>query len=110
MDELSRKTLAELASILGIPVEDILSHCRRAELVDARSMIVAYLSERMHARQQDIALLLDISQAAVSKLYSRHRALVGNYSDYRQYFETLLRSFTETEIENNTINHKLKNE
>ena len=83
------ETLADLASKLGVTVEDILSHCRKTELVDARSMIVAILIERPHARQQDIAPLIGISQAAVSKLLARHRALKGFDSRYRTKWEAL---------------------
>lgn len=83
------ETLAAFASKLGVAVEDILSHCRKTELVDARSMIVAILIERPHVRQLDIAALLDISQAAVSKLLARHHALKGFDSRYRMKWEAL---------------------
>ena len=83
---LSKSTLAELASKLGVTVEDILSHCRRAELVDARSMIVAVLLKRPHTRQQDIAPLLGISQAAVSKLLARHQLFMIQYAYYVRRF------------------------
>lgn len=86
---LSKYTLAELAKELGVSEKAILSHCRRVELVDARSMIVAILIERPHVRQQDIAALLDISQAAVSKLLARHRSLMEYNSFYRQAWKAL---------------------
>ena len=84
----TKETLTHLASKLGVTVDDILSHCRKTELVDARSMIVAVLTNRPHTRQQDIAALLGISQAAVSKLLARHRALM-QYTDYKNRFTAL---------------------
>ena len=89
IEKTANETLAELAKELGVSEKAILSHCRRAELVDARSMIVAILIERPHVRQQDIAPLLGISQAAVSKLLARHRALKGFDSRYRMMWEAL---------------------
>jgi predicted XRE-type DNA-binding protein len=89
IEKTANETLATFASKLGVTVEDILSHCRKTELVDARSMIVAILIERPHVRQQDIAPLLGISQAAVSKLLARHRALKGFDSRYRMMWEAL---------------------
>ncbi len=86
---ITKKTLSTLAVCLGMTMDDLLSHCRKAELVDARSMIVAVLIEYTHLRQQDVAPMLDISQAAVSKLYARHRLLMkslGGDPDYQQRF------------------------
>lgn len=88
-NSIQTETLADLASRLGVTVDDILSHCRKTELVDARSMIVAILMNRPHVRQQDIAAMLDISQAAVSKLMARHHALKGFDSRYRMTWEAL---------------------
>lgn len=88
-NSIQTETLADLASRLGVTVDDILSHCRKTELVDARSMIVAILMNRPHVRQQDIAALLDISQAAVSKLLARHRSLMEYNSFYRQAWKAL---------------------
>ena len=102
--------LAELASKLGVSVQDILSHCRKAELVDARSMIVAILLEHTSMRQQDIAPLLDISQAAVSKLLARHNSMMG-YAwghDYKARFEQLEKDIAASESIGNT-NHKTQN-
>lgn len=78
--------LAELAANLEVTVEDILGHRRNAELVDARCMIVALLlNERPRMRQQDIAQLLDISQAAVSKLLARHHTMLSGYGQTCYY-------------------------
>jgi len=86
---IQKETLAELAKKLGVSEQDILSHCRRVDWVDARSMIVAILLNRPHVRQQDVAPLLGISQAAVSKLLARHRRLMEYNSFYRQAWKAL---------------------
>lgn len=86
---LSKTTLADLASMLGVTEQDILSHCRRTELVDARSIIVAFMLKHLGLRQQDVAGLLNISQAAVSKLMTRHQLFLEQkrfYADYVHRF------------------------
>ena len=86
---ITKENLPSLAESLGVTMNDLLSHCRKAELVDCRSMLVAVLMERTHMRQQDVAPLLDISQAAVSKLLTRHRQMMkhpGGDPDYQQRF------------------------
>ena len=89
---ISQPTIAELAAKLGTTEEAILSHNRKAKLVDARCMIVAILMERLCARQQDIAPLLGISQAAVSKLLARHKSLLNGFTprgEYRSRWQAL---------------------
>lgn len=83
--QISQPTLAELATKLGTTEEAILSHCRKAELVDARCMIAAILMNRSHVRQQDVAPLLGISQAAVSKLLTRHKSFLNGYTPRNEY-------------------------
>ena len=87
-DKNDQTTLAELAEKLGVTVEDLLSHCRKAELVDARCMVAALLMNRPCMRQQDVAPILDISQAAVSKLLTRHLQML-RYTNYRLQWEAL---------------------
>lgn len=85
----SNPSLADLALLLGVTEQDILSHCRKAELVDARSFIVAFMLKHLGLRQQDVAGLLDISQAAVSKLMARHQLFMEQtyyYADYARRF------------------------
>ena len=82
---ISQPSLAELAAKLGTTEEAILSHNRKAALVDARSMIVAILMNRPHVRQQDVAPLLGISQAAVSKLLTRHKLFLNGYTPRNEY-------------------------
>lgn len=86
---ITKKTLSTFADCLGVTLDDLLSHCRKAELVDCRSMIVAILMENAHLRQQDLAPLLDISQPGVCKLLIRHRQMMkspGGNPDYQKRY------------------------
>lgn len=86
---ITRETLSALASSLGVTLDDLLSHCRKTELVDCRSMIVALLIEHAHLRQNDVAPLLDVTQSAVSWLLIRHRLMMkrpGGNPDYQKRF------------------------
>ena len=86
---ITKKTLSTLAARLGVTMDALLSHCRKAELVDARSMIVAIMIEHAHMRQQEVAPLLNITQSAVSWLLIRHRQMMkrpGGNPDYQQRF------------------------
>ena len=93
-----KNTLSALAQGLGVTKKDLLSHCRKVELVDARSMIVAVLMEHAHLRQQDVAPLLDITQSAVSWLLIRHRLMMkhpGGNPDYQKRFaEFVMKALT----------------
>ena len=86
---ITRKNLSTLATGLGLTLDDLLSHCRKAELVDARSMIVAVLIEQVHLRQKEVAPLLNITQSDVSWLLIRHRQMMkhpGGNPDYQRRF------------------------
>lgn len=86
---ITEKDLSTFATCLGVTLDDLLSHCRKAELVDCRSMIVAILIEHAHMRQQDVAPLLNITQSAVSWLLIRHRQMMkrpGGNPDYQKRF------------------------
>jgi hypothetical protein len=98
IDKNENTYLSDLANMLGVTVEDILGHRRNAELVDARCMIVAILLNRPHVRQQDVALMLDISQAAVSKLLTRHGYMLSGFGDacYSHRWQTLLSELNES--------------
>lgn len=85
--KLDKETLANLASKLGVTEEEILGHCRKSELVDARCMVAAVLIGIPRVRQQDVAQLLGISQAAVSKLLKRHNDLKGYNAYYHRKWE-----------------------
>jgi len=79
------KKLPALAQIMGVSVSDLLSHCRKAELVDARSMAVALMMSQPGVKQEDVAPVLGISQAGVSYLLIRHNGMM-HYDDYKQRF------------------------
>ena len=81
--------LPTLLADLGVTLIDLQSRCRRVDLVDARCLVAATLMRKPHVRQQDIADLFGISQAAVSKLLVRHRNLVESDRAYRQRWEGL---------------------
>lgn len=92
-------TLSVFAQCLGVTMDDLLSHCRKVELVDARSMIVAVLIEHAHLRQQDVAPLFDFSQAGVSKLLTRHHLMMknpGGNLDYQKRFAEFVKKETLT--------------
>lgn len=94
---ITENDLSTLASYLSVTMDDLLSHCRKAELVDARSMIVAVLIEQVHLRQKEVAPLLNITQSDVSWLLIRHRQMMkhpGGNPDYQQryaHFELTIR-------------------
>ena len=95
---INEKDLSALARELGVTLDDLLSHCRKAELVDCRSMIVALLIEHAHLRQQDVAPLLSITQSAVSWLLIRHRSLMkrpGGNPDYQKRFAEFMTAVDE---------------
>lgn len=86
--------LAEVARRVGVSEEDVLSHCRRQELVDARSMIVALLQTKGHLLQTQIAPIMDISQAAVSHLITRHRNLLETDKTYANRWTIIAKQLT----------------
>ena len=89
-DVLKMTLLVELADKVGISMDDLLSHCRRQQLVDDRCMIVALLINDYHLTQKEVALLLQISQPAVSKLLTRHENLMDSYASYRNQFNSII--------------------
>lgn len=86
-----KRILPAVAQSFGLAENDIMSHSRKAELVDARSMTVALLLSHPQLRQQDAARLLDISQAAVSHLLARHQWLMLTDKAYRERYEAINR-------------------
>ncbi len=81
--------LDSLSKKLGVKSREVLSRKRTRLLVDARCMIAAVLKRQHNIRQQDIADLFGISQAAVSKLLVRHSNLKTTDRDYRTRWESL---------------------
>ena len=81
-----------LARRLEVTVEELRGGCRRQELVDARCMVAAQLVELPGVRQQDVADLFCVSQAAVSKMLVRHGNLMEVDSGYRRRVYGLVKS------------------
>jgi predicted XRE-type DNA-binding protein len=89
-ENLNRTLLVELADKVGVTMDDLLSHCRRQELVDDRCMVVALLVNDYHLRQKEVAMLLQISQPAVSNLLARHENLMKFDASYRNHFKSII--------------------
>lgn len=83
-----QKCLSRLLKLLNVTVEELQSGCREPRLVDARSMVAASLIEFPKMRQVDIALILNTSQAAVSKLLNRHQNLLEGDLRYRRRWQS----------------------
>lgn len=87
--EILYEAFVRMATQLRENPTELLSRNRKRELVDARSIIAAKLKTRRQVRQQDIANLFGISQAAVSKLLVRHSNLKTTDRDYLNRWESL---------------------
>lgn len=72
---------------LGVTEKDLLGNCRRRELVDARCLMAAMLMKQPLMRQKDVAKVLGVTQANVSKLLGRHQNLVEVDASYRVKWE-----------------------
>ncbi len=72
---------------LGVTEKDLLGNCRRRELVDARCLMAAMLMKQPLMTQKDVAKVLGVTQANVSKLLGRHRNLVEVDAGYRVKWE-----------------------
>ena len=94
-------SLAELAANVGVSEEALRSRSHNQDEVDARSMIVALLMARP-MRQQDVAPLLGITQAAVSKLLARHHRMMQFHPPYRRRWNEI------NGTENNQVNQPKK--
>ena len=85
----SQNPLKQVMSAFGVTLKELRSGNRKQHLVDARSMVAAALMQQQFTRQQDIAELLGISQAAVSHLLVRHRNLVEVDPKYQRQWERI---------------------
>ena len=72
----TKNPLKQAMDTFGITLEELRSGSRKQHLVDARSLVAAMLMQQRFTRQQDVAELLGISQAAVSHLLVRHNDLL----------------------------------
>lgn len=87
--EKTNETMVVVLGKLGVTTDELQNRCRKAALVDARCLLAALLKQQKGVRQQDIADLFGISQAAVCKLLVRHRDLMKYDRKYREKWETL---------------------
>lgn len=85
-DALYQKALRRL----GITERELLGHRRSQHLVDARCLVAAALMHQPLMRQQDVAAILGISQAAVSHLLARHRDLLEVDTNYQRKYELII--------------------
>ena len=82
-------SLGELAAKVGVTEEALRSRSHNQDEVDARSMVVAMLMAHP-MRQQDVAILLGVTQVAVSKLLARHRRMVQFHPPYRRRWNEIV--------------------
>lgn len=68
---------------LAVTERELLGHCRRQDLVDARCLVAAALMRQPLTRQQDVAQILGTSQSVVSRWLSRHHDLLETDAGYR---------------------------
>ena len=80
--------LNTLCRRLRVTSDELLSRCRRQDLVDARCLTAAWMMLLPGIRQRDVAALLTVSQAAVSKFLVRHKDMLY-YAEYQQRWEKL---------------------
>ena len=91
MEKVERQEiLSMLAEKAGATVDELRSHSHLQRIADARSMVAAALIEMPEIRQVDIATLMGTSQAAVSKMLSRHRDRAQYYPSYRRKWESVI--------------------
>ena len=88
-DTIKKETLERLLRDLSVSVDELRNRCRKVDLVDARCLVAAALKREDGVRQQDIADLMGVSQAAVSKMLDRHRNQLDVYRAYRERWEAL---------------------
>lgn len=84
-----QETISRLMAKLDVTIEEVRSKSHNPRVVDARSMMAAYLIGLPTVRQVDIAPLFGTSQAAVSKMLKRHFERVKYYPPYRRKWETI---------------------
>lgn len=76
--------LRELMERVGMTEEKLRSKSRVWAYVDARSMLAAMLMEVPGMRQVDVASMMGVTQAGVSKMLARHRVYLRFNAPYRK--------------------------
>ena len=74
-----------LLSALKVTMEELRNKERTQHLTDARAIVATILHKHCRMRQQDIALIMDTTQGAVSKMLERHQALLKNPAYQNKY-------------------------
>ena len=82
--------LTSVLEALGVTMEEVQSGSRETKVVDARSIVAAMLNEGHGVLQVDIAELLGMTQAAVSKMLTRHRTMMHYNAPYRRKWQVVM--------------------
>jgi chromosomal replication initiation ATPase DnaA len=88
MNTINDIPLDQLLAALKVTMGELRSKERTQHLTDARAIVATILHKHCRMRQQDIALILDTTQGAVSKMLERHQALLQNPS-YQNKFNLI---------------------
>ena len=74
---------------LGVTEQELRSSCRRQGLVDARCLMAAALMKQPLMTQKEVARIMGTNQGTVSKMLTRHKALLATDPAYRRKWEGL---------------------
>lgn len=86
--------LAELLKALDVTLDDLRGNCHRRDLVDARCIVAVMIKEQDGVLQQDVAQVLNRTQGSISKMISRHYALLQWDASYKDKYENLKNSLS----------------
>ena len=75
---------------LGVTEHELLGPSRRQGLVDARCLMAAALMRQPLMNQTTVARTLSSTQGAVSKMLTRHDALLDTDHSYRLKWQNLI--------------------
>ncbi len=76
MNTINNIPLDKLLETLEVTMSELRSPSRKRPLCDARAMLSTVFRKQYRIKQSEVALLLDTSQAAVSKMLKRHEQLM----------------------------------
>ena len=88
-DQIINKVSRTTCIVFECEWEDVMSTSRQTCLVNARMAFATILHSELGISQVNIARLLNISQAAVSKMLKKHHDCVKFDSDYNQKYSRL---------------------
>ena len=84
-----QQTLVSTLDALGMTMEELQTDSRETNVVDARTLLAARLKDCHGTLQADIANMLGLTQAAVSKMLARHRSMLLYNAPYRHKWERI---------------------